>query len=178
MELNADHNAGLSALLFFHNASLKYPSYDRKTTDELLAAWGGRGMIYAEGIGLAINSTGMSTQQVQAAMESLAKTAQGRIPKDQNDFFNALNGQLSNISYVDLIKTVASETASQIATGAQAVGDSVITSFSWLTKILPFLAVGGALLFVLNYTGGAKTIAAAAKSAVKKRGRKKKVEAK
>ncbi|HRO67173.1 MAG TPA: hypothetical protein PL182_06395, partial [Pseudobdellovibrionaceae bacterium] len=59
MELNADQQTGLRALLFFHNASLKYPAYGMRTTDELLASWGTKGMIYADGIGLAINVNNM-----------------------------------------------------------------------------------------------------------------------
>lgn len=174
MELNTDHQRGLQAFQSFHNASLEFSAYTPRTFDEFMALYGPKGLIYAEGLGLAINSNSIEPSKVNSAMSALAKQAQGRIPKDHNAYFGALNG-VSNISYLDLTKTVLGDVAGAVSTGAQAVGTSVVTSLSWLTKLLPFLAVGGALLLVLNYTGSTKAIISEAAQAIgKKRGRKKK----
>ncbi|MBX2986488.1 MAG: hypothetical protein KF802_01195 [Bdellovibrionaceae bacterium] len=176
MELNSDTQAGLQALLFFHNASLQYPDYKPKSTDELLAAYGSKGLIYAEGLGLAINSSKLSSQQVQTGMEGLAKTAQGRLPRDHNDFFNALRGATS-ISYLDLTKTVLGDVISATASGAQTLGNSILTSLSWLTSLLPFIVIGGALLYAINASGGTKHLVKDVKEVVEKaRKRKKKAE--
>lgn len=171
MELDLDTQTGLKALLYFHNASLKYSDYPAKNTDELLAAYGNKGLIYAEGIGLAINSNRMSTEQVKTAMETLAASAKGRLPKDHNAFMHALQGEAGKVDYLDLTATVAMGTGEVLAGGAQVLGSSLITSLSWLTTLLPFLAIGGAILFVLSYTTTPEmrsSLVTAAKSKLKK----------
>lgn len=173
MELNADTQTGLAALQVFHNTSLQFAAYTPKTFDEFLALYGKKGLIYAEGLGLAINQNKISPSKVNSAMSSLAKTAQGRVPKDHNAYFGALNGA-TNISYLDLTKTVLSDVVASVSTGAQSLGNSVITSASWLTKLLPAIVIGGVLLIVLNYSGSTKAIVSQVTKVAKKRGRKKK----
>lgn len=173
MELNNDTQTGLAALQTFHNSSLKYPAYTPRSFDEFLSLYGKKGLVYAEGLGLAINQVGLEPPKVNAAMNSLADQAQGRIPKDHNAYFGALKG-VSNISYLDLTKTVLADVVTSVSTGAQAVGNSVMTSATWLTKLLPVILIGGVLLVVLNYSGSTKAIVSQVTKVAKKRGRKKK----
>lgn len=164
MELTADQQSGLKALQTFYNSSLKFPAFDFRTFDEFFDVYGSKGIIYAENLGKSIRWSETQPESVKAAMESLAKTAQGRVPRDANDYFNALRGEVSNVSYLAAIK----ETVADVAGGVQTFGNAVITSASWVTKLLPFLVIGGVLIFFANSTGTTATIAKAIKSRRKK----------
>lgn len=175
MDIDLDTQTGINALRIFHNASLQFPSYQTRNWEDFFGTYGNKGHIYAEGVGLMIRANNMSPESVKLAMETLAKTAQGRIPVDHHSYIHALSGQASKVSYLNLAKNVVTDVGSAVATGAQTLGSSITTSLSWLTTLLPFLAVGGALLFILNYSGAGSAIV---KEVSKARGRKKKVAAK
>lgn len=138
-----DYLAGREALRYFHNASLKYPAYTL-TFEQLLDSYP-----YAvpDGLGFAINSTEMSASRVKSAMEDAAKIAQGRLPAFSS-LFNALNGrsEANDFSYLDALTETAKGTAADLATGAQTVGQEVLSVASNWKWILPL--AGLAIVYV------------------------------
>jgi hypothetical protein len=147
-----DIEQGREALRHFHNASIKYDAYNFENLDELTSVYGNKRDIYLDGIGMLIRETGISSYAIESAMQELAKKSEGKIPKDHQGYMNALGNKAGQVSYLDLSKVVAEDVARQATDGLVSIGNSVTTSLSWLTKILPFLVVGGAVLFVLKNT--------------------------
>lgn len=143
---------GSEALMYFHNQASKYDGY-HLSFDELKATLGTPKQIpiYLQGFGEYIGENEMSASAVKSAMEGLADQGEGRVPS-QTSIFNALGGKVSEINWLDLSTTVAVETVKQVASGAQAVGDSVITTFSTLNTLLPIVAVGAILFIVFKRT--------------------------
>lgn len=139
---------GRQAMIYFHNRASKYDSYEL-TLDQLIATLGTTKQvpIYLAGFGDYIIENELSDSDVRSAMEKLADAGQGKVPH-QTSIFNALGGKAAAISWIDLTKTVAVETAKQVAQGAQAVGETVITTATSLNAILPILVVG-AVIFVV-----------------------------
>lgn len=146
--MDPDVKVGRDAMIFFHNASARYSTY-KLTFDELMATYGKKADIYAEGIGMAIRFNNISPSSVRKAMEGLANTAQGRIPKDHQDYINALQGEAKKINWLDLTSAIAKETLTQSAQGLATFGNQVTSTLSTLTFLLPFLVVG-AVLFVFS----------------------------
>lgn len=137
-----DIEQGREALRFFHNASLKYDAYTPGSFDDLLSYYGKKRDIYLDGIGMVIRENAMNPYVVQGAMEKLARTAQGKIPKDHQGYISALGNQAGQINWLDLSATVAVETATQVVAGAQAVGDNVVSSLKVLNWVWPIALFG------------------------------------
>ncbi len=142
--------AGSQALTYFHNRALQYDGYDL-TFGELKSSYGSdaRVAIYLEEWGAYILDNGMPERDVKSAMEALANAGQGKVPH-QTSVFNALGGKVGAINWIDLTKTVAIETAKQVATGAQAIGTTVIDTAKSLNVILPILLVGAVVFIVVQ----------------------------
>lgn len=146
---------GREAMKYFHNQASKYSGY-ALTFDQMLDAVGGGGQktsIFLEGLGLAIDSIGdefLGGNKVENAMENLADQGQGKLPANRNAFFSALSGEAQNVSFIDASKVVAVETGKELLSGAQAVGDSVITTFQSLGAFLPLLVVGAVAFIVIS----------------------------
>lgn len=140
---------GRQAMIFFHNRASKYSGYSL-TIDQLIATLGTEKQvpIYLANFGDYIIENEMSESGVRAAMENLADAGQGKVPH-QTSIFNALGGQVAAINWLDLTKTVAVETAKQVAQGAQAVGETVIATASSLNTLLPILVVGAVIFIVV-----------------------------
>lgn len=141
-----DVELGREALRHFHNASIDFEAYQDGSFDDLLALYGNKRDIYLEGVGLAIRVNGLSTYDVQKAMQNLAKVSQGRIPKDHQGYIKALGNQASSISYLDLTKTVAKEVGSTVLNGAVSVGEQVtstlkVLNFAWPVALFAFLGL-------------------------------------
>ncbi len=149
-----DLEYGRQALTYFHNASLKFAAYGGRSFEDLLALYGNKANIYADGIGFAISSTGLSDSKVKTAMETLAKKTQGNIPKDHQAYINALSNKAQEINYLDMTAKVATGVAKDVTSGAVALGDSVITSAKWVTTLLPVIAVGAVIFFIYSHTKG------------------------
>lgn len=154
--MNYDAQTGVKAFQLFHNYSTKYPNYGL-TWSDFQRAYGSNFEIYAEGVGMVINLNGLSDSQVDSAMEALANTSQGRLPKDHQGYANALQGQASQVSYLDLAWNVTKDVATGVGDGVVAFGESVTTTLSVLNKMLPFIVIGGVLFYVFNISkGGSK----------------------
>lgn len=153
-----DVELGRQALIYFHNASLKYSEYGSKSIEDFIGLYGAKAQIYMDGIGGLIRELKLSDGQVQSVMKTLAEKTKGKIPKDHQAYMNALGNKAGEISYLDLSKTVITEVASKVTEGAVALGDSVMTSMSWLTKLLPFLLIGGVVFYIYSFSKNNSTV--------------------
>lgn len=147
-----DFDKARLALSYFHNASIGLPYYPKGLTlDSLEEMVGGKfPTIFLESFGFAINTIGMSTGQVQDAMEDLANVCQGKIPT-QTTFIQALSKRISNPTFGDYIKAtpaIAGQTALTAVGGLKDIGDAVIDTGKSLLVVGPLVAVG-AILFIV-----------------------------
>lgn len=144
--MDFDTQTGTNALQVFHGYSVKYPSYGL-TWDEFKAAYGKKFEIYAEGIGLAINSAGISSSRVDSAMKSLSQKTQGKVPKDFNPYINELTGVATKINYLDLTTSVLADTAMEVTEGVVSFGDNVRATLGALNFLFPVVIVLGVLYY-------------------------------
>lgn len=147
---STDMEKGRIALAAFHSASLKYDSYTPKSVDDLISLYGKKGEIYQDGIGLAVSVNNISEREAENIMFNLASVTRGRIPKDHQAYVNAIGKKAGEISYLDLTLSVSSEVAKTVAGGAQALGDSLITTGRIVNFILPALILGGLYLYFFH----------------------------
>lgn len=147
-----DEAVGLSALHNYYNycvqnygSSFPYANFDlfysalKKT----------KGSTYiADGLGTAIRVNDMSDASVQRAMVAIAKAGRGRLPATGSGWFNALVNQSTQINFLDAAVYVTTETASDVVTGAQKVGDAVIDTGKSFLAVGP-IALVAAALFIL-----------------------------
>jgi len=144
---------GNQALVYFQNRAAQYSQYSLSLDELKKAVFGSdkRIPIELEGLGDLIVTLELDDRGVEDAMEALADAGQGRTPTRQS-FYNALGGKASEINWLDLTTTVASETVSQVVNGAQAAGNSIITGLSWINTLLPFVMVGAMLYLATKYS--------------------------
>jgi hypothetical protein len=140
---------GKQALSYFHNASLRYSAYPVKSLEGLLALYGSKADIYADGIGLAIRVNEMSDRQVSFAMENLALASQGKVPKDHQGYTNALGNVAGTISYLDLTKQVVKDVIVESAEGLANFGDGLKTIMSIGVAVMPVVAIWLAYKYLL-----------------------------
>ena len=150
-----DIDKGRESFVFFHNRAAKYPGYNY-TLDEALkiVARGEKNVsIFLDGLGGAVREIQydgfLTGNRVKNAMESLADRGAGKIP-DRNTFFSALSSEAQNFTFREAAPFVLIESAKEVATGARAVGDSIITTGKILTTIAPIVVVG-AILYIVFY---------------------------
>lgn len=141
---------GNQALIYLHNQLCRYSKYNL-TLDELKRTLGTEKQIpiYLEGFGDLITQFGLSDSAVKSAMEKLADAGQGKIPTKQS-IFNAIGGKAGEINWLDLTATVTTETLKEVASGAQAIGTTVIDTAKSLNVILPILLVGAVIFIVVQ----------------------------
>lgn len=136
----SDLETGKTAMRYFFEANRRYPGAPQ-TFEAFYGLYGNKADIYADGIGTAINASSVGDRQVKAAMEGLAAKTQGRIPGDHNAYFAAINGVASQINYLDLATSVTKDVAVQVADGAQALGDNLVSILKIANFVLPFVAL-------------------------------------
>lgn len=146
---------GREAFQYFHNRASRYSGYSY-TMDEALkiVARSEKNIgIFTDSIGgliREIQGDGFLTgNKVKNAMENLADKGAGKIP-DRNTFFAALSSEAQDFTFREAAPFVLVESAKEVATGAQAVGDSIITTGKILTTIGPIVVVA-AILYVVFY---------------------------
>ena len=138
---------GKQALQYFFEASRSYAAFTFKSFADFYAVYGKKADIYAEGIGLAIRVNDMSDSKIKAAMYSLAKQTQGRVPADHQAYVKSLGSQAGQINYIDLTLTVAKEVGGKVVDGAVSVGDNVIAT----AKILNYVWPAAVLFFLFTW---------------------------
>lgn len=146
-----DIKTGRNALMYYHRQSTYFAGFNYSFAD-FLKQYGDKSETYQKVIGLNIRLNELSDTDVRKTMEGLADVGQGRIP-DKTDIIRALGiaAQQNNVEGFDFtgfVKAVAGD----VVTGAQKVGDSVITSASWILNILPFLVVGAVIFIVAKHS--------------------------
>jgi hypothetical protein len=138
---------GRSAFKAFHNYAVSnFPeNYQLKNVDELItAAKNGRaGLDLATYVGDLANSLEISETQANEAMENLAKKGEGRIPKNWQDWGNALSNKVMDYSFFDAVTYTAIESTKDIAGGVAQVGDSAIFTLKVMKYLVPALIIGG-----------------------------------
>lgn len=148
-----DYERGIKALTSYHTTMRSmYPSSFRYSFTEFLSMVKQMklGKALADGLGGAIRETSLSDYQVSASMTELARRGLGKIPSGLQDFFFALQGEATKVKFVDATLYVLTETGSDIVSGVQSVGDSILTT----GKILNFLLPAILLLFVFFWLDG------------------------
>lgn len=146
---------GRAAFVYFHNRASRYPDYNYTLDEALKTVSRGEKNIgfFTDGIGgliREIQSDGfLSGNKVKNAMENLADKGAGKIP-DRNTFFAALSSEAQDFTFREAAPFVLVESAKEVATGAQAVGDSIITTGKILTTIGPIVVVS-AILYIIFY---------------------------
>ena len=150
-----DMDRGRAAFVYFHNRASRYPNYSY-TLDEALkiVSKGEKNIgIFTDSIGGLIREIQvdgfLSGNKVKNAMENLADKGAGKLP-DRNTFFAALSSEAQDFSFREAAPFVVVESVKEIATGAQAVGDSIITTGKILTTIGPIVIVA-AVLYIVFY---------------------------
>ncbi|MFN3453524.1 MAG: hypothetical protein ACK41T_01090 [Pseudobdellovibrio sp.] len=138
--------AGRLAFQYFFEASKKFSNftYSFESMLEIIAGSPKAVQILLDGLGtsiIEIKKDGfLSDSKVKAAMTNLANVSKGQLP-NRNYFFSALSQEAQNVTFVDAVPSVVSGTLKELATGAQAIGDSLIDTGKILTWIFPFVAV-------------------------------------
>lgn len=144
-----DIDRGRAALKYFHNRSCAYSPY-KETLDSLISKVGGkRPEFFLEGLGMAINTIGMSDSQVRDAMTNLAEVSHGQVPQN-SVFYKALSNRVSSLTTGDWIKglpEIAGNTALDAAKGFEAVGNAVLDVGKSLLTVGPLLVVV-AIIFI------------------------------
>lgn len=148
-----DLEAGKTALQYFHNGSTDYEAY-KLSFEELIANYGKKADIYMDGIGMTIRHLELSQSAVREAMFALADKAQGKIPKDHQDYIRFLGNRAAEINWLEFAVEVGKETASQTVHGLATFGESVKTTLSWFTTLLPYLAIGGVVFYIYSFSKG------------------------
>lgn len=163
-----DQDRGAQALTWFHNDMTSFDNYtwtykqlvDFLNTDHTTGFLDTTGA-FTEGLGLAINSIGMSDSQVQDAMQKLASASNGQIPANRAVFTKALSDRMQDITagdWINALPSIAADTAADVAKGAQKVGSAVIATGSILTKIAPILITAAVVLIGWAYTKKAEAL--------------------
>lgn len=147
-----DIKRGKDALVYFHNASLEYPAYGSRPIAQLYAELQAANPSFLEGFGFALATADFKESRVEDAMEELAAASKGQIPK-ASGFFNALQGQVGKLDFLDTIKVVSADTASQLGDGLAQVGDTavdVLKEAKGYVVYLPLLAFAGLAFYIWN----------------------------
>lgn len=159
---------GKDCISLFHNESvIRFENYKvslNELYDILTKRKGGKAFL--EGLGLGIKEADISVTKQNLAMKALAKKAQGKIPSNNSDFFNALI-DISQVTTFEDIGTGAWEilkgSAADIGVGVQKIGDTTLTvgknvlktaegvsesaisiskNLSWILPAIAFLVIG------------------------------------
>lgn len=150
----SDIDRGLSALKIFHNYSIvKYPQNYQIDFSYLQDLIRKQNKFAIEGIGLQANSIEISDSQLDDAMKKLADSTKGKIPNWQA-FGSAMSGRIQDFSYMEAATYTTTETAKDLAKGAQEVGNVAIDTFKSLGMFLPIIVVGGLAFYVYNKAKG------------------------
>lgn len=133
------------------------PSGAKVSYDQLLNILKSRkqmgGNAFLEGLGLGIrlvreeNPEAMTDSRIDSAMKKLALASEGKIPEKNYDFFRFLSNEATKVNFVNAVAYTVTESAGDILSGVQDVGESLITT----GKILNFLLPAIGLFFVLSW---------------------------
>ena len=151
----SNRSTGLNALQKFYNYQRMY--HGTKVTysfDDLLSFYGKKKEIYLEGVGDMIVNGNVTNMRLEAALVQLAKDSQGKILQNPIKISNYIQNQATKIDWLDAASFVVTESVKDVAKGAQAVGDSLITSMKIVNFLLPVIVLGALFFFLDGKSGG------------------------
>lgn len=146
-----DHALGLEIVKkFYDGAKFNYPFSVNYSFDEMLKVLQSRtgGKTFLSGLGLAASLAEFDSGDIKNSMYALAKAAGGKIPAKNGDFYAFMVNQGTSVNFIDAIIYTTKESAKDIATGAQAVGDSLISTGKIVTWIFPVAFIYFAYLYL------------------------------
>ena len=154
-----DYTKGREALIFFHNAMVRfYPQTYKISLQELLTGLTKRTgqKFFIEGLGLSIINTDISMKSVNESMTTFASNTGGKIPASNGAFYNVIQGAAVNGNWIDMATFVSVGVAKDVVIG---IGDTVLnvgeaavdTSTSLIGSlkwVVPVILIGGAFIYV------------------------------
>lgn len=159
-----DAEVGENALKAWFKYALSYPDNFTMSYDELKNYVLAKSPAFFDGLGLAINSIGLSSDKVDSTMQMLADKGEGRLPENFSAFFNAIGKTGSDVSFWDAIKYTIKETSSQVVDNAYSTAQDISSSVSDIRsgvfstasalKYLPWILGAGAALYIFTMAGG------------------------
>jgi hypothetical protein len=135
-----DKALGLKILQkYFEGARSYYPFAVQYSFDEMVKTLESRtgGKNFVSGLGLAAALAEFDDDDIYNSMYALAKAAGGKIPSKNGDFYAYMVDQGTSIKFVDALVYTATESAKDVANGAVAIGDSLISTGKILTWVFP-----------------------------------------
>lgn len=120
--------------------------------NQFKALYGNKINVYLDGIGGFIREDNVSDSRIDTAMRTLAQASNGRAMKNPLEVFQAFQGDIHNINWLDAAAFVAVESGKDILNGAETIGNSVIFTGKMLTYLLPVIALVFVFFFINSKT--------------------------
>lgn len=153
-----DLETGRKVLKAYYDYSrFYYPTIYKFSFDEFLKKYQPNQKkleIYLDGIGFGVRGSEISQTRINSAMQKMVLNSKGGMPSNAGDFFKYLSNEAVKISYIGAIGFVAVESLKDVAKGAAAVGDSLLTTGKILTFIFPVIVLILVFFWVNSKTGG------------------------
>jgi hypothetical protein len=154
---STDHDVGLAVVTSYVNEAMKYPqNFTYTSVDDFVTYATSQVSDYLETIGslVKMNSASISQSGAQAAVVKAADDSQGTATLPQ--IVMAAGGHGGTINYFQAVPEVATNIASDVATTAaditQSVGTGALGVLN-MSRFLPLLLVGAGAVVILLKTG-------------------------
>lgn len=122
--------------------------------EQFLAFYGKKTNIYLDGIGMGVRESGITNARIEIAMRTMAQASKGKVPENPLKMFDFLQNEATQINWVDAGAFVLIESGKTILKGAEAVGNSIITTGKIFTYLLPVIAIIFAWFWLNKKTDG------------------------
>jgi hypothetical protein len=102
---------------------------------------------FVDGLGLGIRSVDieLAPERITSSMQQLAQAGGGGIPASEKSFFSAIQEQAESYSFFDMTSFVAMESAKDIVTGVQKVGEAVIDTGASILKYRNYILIAAVI---------------------------------
>lgn len=142
LEMKKSKDFGLELLRAFHNYN-KHNSNYKLSFEQLILMLEKRPnqKNFLSILGGSVLNSGTDKKKAITAMEQLGFKSKGKIPSSNANFKSAIIENATAFSYVDAIVYTATETASQVVQGVQAVGNTLIDTGKILRFLFPIAVV-------------------------------------
>jgi hypothetical protein len=160
---DSDHDVGLAVVTAYANQAMKYPqNFPYTSVDDFVAYATSKVSDYLETVGSLVkaNSASISQSDAENSVIAAADSSQGTATLPQ--IVMAAGGHGASINYFQAVPEVATNIASDVATTAavitQSVGAGALGTLK-LARFLPLLLVGAGAAFILLKSGGLEGLA-------------------
>lgn len=139
-ELNKTREYGLELLKVFHEWNKKNTSY-KLTFDQLVSILESRPnqKNFLSTLGSSVVNSGTPKSAAIASMQSLGLRSRGKIPEANSYFIDAIVRKATEFKFVDAVVFTAKESAGDIVSGLQTVGNTAMATGKVLAFITPFM---------------------------------------